>query len=436
MAWTRDDAAHLLRRAGFGGTLEAVEQTFNLGQAAAIDAIVEYERTTDTVWSNDNPFGHANVLDEWDGVRNALLWQLLNSRRPLQAKLLWFWHGHFTTPVSTAGNKLFQTQMKTWRANANGVFGTFLSVMYKDGAMLRYLNGAGSDREHPNENFAREAMELYTTGTGPYRETDVREAARALTGWDVTWPEEQVVFDPERHDGGSKTVLGQTGNFDGEAVMRILARRPETSRRLCSKLYRTFVSERVNLIDVNRMVQTWNATGGNLKAVLRTMFTLPAFWDPRNRGFLFKDCLDFVFGLVQRLKLSIDLDRMRAIGWGCVQMGQDPFNPPNPAGYRTGLRLTGASMLLQRTQVAWWMFYDWADDAAVRILNGGLTVPVAPDLLVTTVAARLGVSQLNANTRAAILGWLGPQTISRADLPERTRGVGYLVAISPEFQVM
>lgn len=436
MAWTRDDAAHLLRRAGFGGTLEAVEQVYGLGQAAAIEAIVEYDRTADPVWSNDNPFGLSDVLNEWDGVRNALLWQMLHSRRPLQAKLLWFWHGHFTTPMSSAGNKLFRTQMRTWRANAQGSFGTFLSAMYKDGAMLRYLNGAGSDKEHPNENFARESMELYTTGTGPYRETDVREAARALTGWVVTWPEENVLFDPRRHDSGQKTILGQTGNFDGEAVMALLARRPETARRICSKLYRFFVSERVNLIDLSRMVTTWNATGGNLKAVLRTMFGLASFWDVRNRGFLFKDCLDFVFGLVQRLKLTIDIDRMRAIGWGCSQMGQEPFEPPNPSGYATGLRLTGASMLLQRTQVAWWMLYDWADDTAVRILNSGLVAPVAPDVLVTTVASRLGVSQLTPNTRTAILGWLGPRPIARADLPERTRGVGYLVAISPEYQVM
>ncbi|MFO1319119.1 MAG: DUF1800 domain-containing protein [Burkholderiales bacterium] len=436
MAWTREDAAHLLRRAGYGGSLEAVDQSFNLGQTAAIDAIVEYERTVDPVWTNDNPFGLPNVLDEWDGVKNALLWQILNSRRPLQAKLLWFWHGHFTTPVSTGGNALFRTQMATWRTHANGSFAAFLSAVYKDGAMLRYLNGAGSDKEHPNENFAREVMELYTTGTGPYRETDVREAARALTGWDVTWPEEQVVFDPDRHDAGTKTILGQSGNFDGEGVMALLARRPETARRVCSKLYRFFVSERVNLIDVSRMVQTWNATGGNVKAILRTMFTLPSFWDPRNRGFVFKDSLDFVFGLVQRLKLTLDLDRMRAVGWGASQMGQDLFEPPNPAGYATGLRLTGASMLLQRTQVAWWLLYDWADDAAIRILNSGLTAPVAPDVLVTTVAARLGVPALTANTRSAILGWLGPQSIPRIDLPERTRGVGYLVAISPEYQVM
>jgi uncharacterized protein (DUF1800 family) len=436
MAFTREDAAHLLRRAGFGGSLATVDQLLALGQAGAIEWLLEYERVADPVWGNDNPFGIANVDNEWDGVQTALLWQFLNTRRPLQAKLLWFWHGHFTTPLSAVGNKLFRRQMATWRERAVGPFATFLVAMYKDGAMLRYLNGAGSHRDHPNENFARESMELYTTGTGPYREADVREAARALTGWDVTWPDENVVFDPDRFDPGPKTILGRTGSFGGDDFMNLLAARRETPRRICSRLYRFFVSERIGLVDLSRMTQTWAATGGNVRAVLRTMFSLPAFWDVRNRGFLFKDPLDFGLGLFQRLGISMDLDRARSCAWNFQQMGHNPFNPPNPAGYPTGLRLAGASMLLQRTQFAWWVIYDLATEAQIVALHGTIAAPVAPDTLVTTIAARLGVPQLSTNTRTAIVAWLGAAPMVRADLVDRTRGIAFLVAASPEYQVM
>ncbi len=196
------------------------------------------------------------------------------------------------------------------------------------------------------------------------------------------------------------------------------------------------MSERIGLVDLSRMTQTWAATGGNVRAVLRTMFSLPAFWDVRNRGFLFKDPLDFGLGLFQRLGISMDLDRARSCAWNFQQMGHNPFNPPNPAGYPTGLRLAGASMLLQRTQFAWWVIYDLATEAQIVALHGTIAAPVAPDTLVTTIAARLGVPQLSTNTRSAIVAWLGAAPIVRADLVDRTRGIAFLVAASPEYQVM
>jgi uncharacterized protein (DUF1800 family) len=167
----------------------------------------------DQVWSEANPLALPNLHQDWGDARADLVHRLFESRRPLQARLMWFWHSHFTTSLAVVGIPLFRRQVETWRARATGHFGNFLSAVYKDGAMLRYLKGAGSRRERANENFAREAMELYTTGTGPYVEADVREAARALTGWDVSWTDNSVSFIPERFDDGEKRVLGITGNL-------------------------------------------------------------------------------------------------------------------------------------------------------------------------------------------------------------------------------
>lgn len=436
MAWTREDAAHLLRRAGFGGSLGDVDRTFALGQAGAVDALVQFERTPDPIWSNDNPLGIDNPDEDGYQYRATLLFQMLGSRRPLQTRMFWFWHGHFTTSLSAVDLRNFRRQVQLYRSNAMAGFGAFLAVMYKDGAMLQYLNGSGSTKYGPNENFAREAMELYTTGAGPYTERDVREAARALTGWEVTYPEQVVRFDNERHDNDPKTILGQTGNFNGEDFMRILAARPETARRITAKLYRFFVSERLNVVEQSRLLQSWTASAGSIRSVMQTLLTAPSFWDPRNRGTVVKTAFDFALGLLQRFEITVDRDRGNDISNRLGDMGQVPANPPNPAGYRSGLQLAGASMLLDRCKFASSVIYDWAGETSIARFNSGLPVPVAPTVLVDQVATRIGSMPLKGNTRNAILAYLGAAPIQRSDLADRTRDVAFLIACCPEYQVM
>ncbi|MBI1394882.1 MAG: DUF1800 family protein [Betaproteobacteria bacterium] len=436
MAWTEADAAHLLRRAGFGGSLEDVSRLHALGRRGAVEALVDYASTPDTVWDDENPYGFPDVIGEWNGVRLSLLYQMFTSRRPLEARLLWFWHSHFTTAHSVVGNVLLRRQMDTWRAHATGRFETFLDAMYRDGAMLVYLNGSYSSRVQPNENFAREVQELYTTGTGSYDESDVRSAARAFTGWVVSWPARDVSFDASRFDDTPKTFRGQTGNLDGSDIMRILARQPETARHVCAKLYRAFVSERVNLIDVTRLARRWHETDGNIRAVLLALFDLPSFWDPRVRGFVFKTPLEFCFGLAQRLGIALDRDRMSSILWMSAQMGQAPFDPPNPAGYPGGLALTGAGMLLARTRAAHVLVNGWANEDGIARLVEGVPTPASPATLMSTVATRLGIDGLEATTRDAIAKYLGASPVTSARLLHAARGTAFLLACSPDYQVM
>jgi uncharacterized protein (DUF1800 family) len=435
MAWTREDAAHLLRRAGFGGSLTLVEALYGAGQAGAIDWLVDYEQHLDPVWEDPNPLGLPDPLADRRSATRNLIYKFAVSTRPLQSRLTWFWHGHFTSSIADVSTELMIRQVLTWRQFATGRFLDFLLAMYKDGAMLQYLDGDPNSKRRPNENFARENFELYTTGIGPYTERDVREAARAFTGWQIH-NADVVSFNPNEHDFGTKTILGQTGAFDGDDVMRLAYARPETRRRICTKLYKHFVAERVNLVELNNLMRAWSASDGDLRAVMRALLASPGFWDPRNRGLLVKSAFEYCLGLVQRLGLPVSEGVVNRIADSLPQMGQAPFAPPNPAGYATGLRLTGASMLLARYGFAYYAIYDVAGDAVTATMTAGLPASPTRDQLVDTLAARLGVVNLGTYTRSAVNEWLGTTAITAANLRSRTLGTLYLLACSPEFQVI
>ncbi len=181
--WTINDAAHLLRRAGFGGRQQDVLNLHVLGQEGAIAALLNYESVPDPAAAESYQLG----LDLTRGS-GVVLWQLYRmfaSARPLQEKLAWFWHGLFTSSIGGSAPSLMVIQMENWRRHAGGAFLEFLKAMYKDPAMLLYLDNNQNVVGAPNENFAREVMELFTLGIGNYTETDIKEAARALTGWVV-----------------------------------------------------------------------------------------------------------------------------------------------------------------------------------------------------------------------------------------------------------
>lgn len=412
-----------------------VDALYAKGKEAAIESLLNYESIPDPAWEAVNPLALDNPRDdEWQATL-TLLYRFMASTRPLQARMTWFWHGHFTSAMPATGARLMARQMSTWRQFATGSFRGFLQAMYKDGAMLRYLNGDPSTKDRPNENFSRENMELFTIGVGPYTERDVREGARAFTGWEVGYPDPVVTFHPDAHDAGSKTILGRTGHFNGEDVMRILYERPETRRRICAKLSRHFVHS-ISLATVTEaMARAWVRTDGDMKAVMRALLLSQEFWYPSVRGTLVKGSLEFVAGLVKRLGLTLNKALIENIAWRLPQMGQAPFSPPNPAGYATGLRLSGASMLLSRYQFAYAACYEIEPTRVVNRMTLGLPANPKPDDFITEMARRLGVYSVSPATRAALNEYLGRQPIALSALRESTLGLLFLLACSPEYQV-
>jgi len=234
------------------------------------------------------------------------------------------------------------------RANALGNFGALLHAMSKDPAMLVYLDSAQNRKGQPNENFAREAMELFTLGEGHYTEQDVKEAARAFTGWSLDRETGEYRFRPGVHDGDIKTVLGRSGHFDGDAVLDILLAQPAAAEYVTAKLWREFVSPDADPREVKRIAQAFRGADYDIKTALRALLLCDAFWARENRGTLVKSPIEFVVGTLRQLEVQPQSGLPFAIL--SAGMGQNLYSPPNVKGWPGGNVWIDTNTLLARKQ--------------------------------------------------------------------------------------
>jgi uncharacterized protein (DUF1800 family) len=232
------------------------------------------------------------------------------------------------------------------RRYASGNFGQLLHAVGKDPAMVIYLDSASNRKGKPNENFAREVMELFTLGEGHYTETDVREAARAFTGWSIDPDSGGFRWRPALHDDGMKTVLGRTGNFDGDGVLDILLTRRETAEFIVTKLWREFVSPEPDPAEVRRIAQQFQLSNYEVKVALRELLLAPAFWAPETRGALIKSPVDLVVGTMRTLDFQVGDPLPLALV--VAQLGQNLFSPPNVRGWPGGEAWINSATLLAR----------------------------------------------------------------------------------------
>ncbi len=285
-----------------------------------------------------------------EDLRNLnLLWldEMTFTKAQLREKMAFFWHGHF---ASRNINILYQQQLlKVIRENALGNFGDLLRGVSKSAAMLAFLNNQQNKKEHPNENFAREVMELFTLGRGHYTETDVKEAARAFTGWGFRLNGD-FQFRQRDHDMGSKTLLGKTGPLDGDDVLSILLEQRPTAHFLTSKIYRFLVNE--NEAPANRI--TWLAdrffdSGYSIMRLLDDIVRSDWFYAPENVGAKIKSPVELWVGIRRALPMTLDnpevqLQLQKA-------MGQILFYPPNVAGWPGGRSWIDSSSLMLRLRI-------------------------------------------------------------------------------------
>lgn len=274
------------------------------------------------------------------------LMRLINTSAPLREKMTLFWHGHF---ACRSNNPMFAQQLNNiQRQFALGSFRTLLIEVSKSPAMLQYLNNQQNRKGRPNENFARELMELFTLGIGNYTEQDIKESARSFTGW--TYDKDgKFQLRPTYHDEGNKTFFGKTGNFDGETIIDIILENPKTATFIARKLYVFFVNETPNEAHVKELASHFQAQNYDISAVLKKMFTSDWFYTAPNVGTKIKSPAEFLVNLSR--EFYVTYNKPQVLIQLQSSLGQYLFNPPNVAGWPGGKSWIDSSSLMLRMKI-------------------------------------------------------------------------------------
>ncbi|MEP7207702.1 MAG: DUF1800 family protein [Casimicrobiaceae bacterium] len=364
-----DDARHLLTRTGFAPNDAEVRAYAGLAREAAVARLLASARITAvtplpealTAPGPLRPPGGPDALPEarkafvraqvQDGLVLRAWWlqEMLVTPSPLTERMTLFWHNHFVSAQPKVRvTRLMLAQNTTLRANALGNFGSLLHALAKDPAMILYLDGAQNRKGAPNENFAREVMELFTLGEGHYTEDDVKEAARAFTGWSLDRASGAFIVRPRLHDQGVKTIFGRTGRFDGDDVLDLLLARPETASFVTAKLWREFVSPDPDRREVARIAARFRESHYDIRVALREVFESDAFYRADNRAVLVKSPVELVAGTLRQLELAPRDPLPFALA--AAGMGENLFSPPNVKGWPGGEAWINTSTLLARKQ--------------------------------------------------------------------------------------
>ena len=393
--WNYERAAQLLERAGFGGTPEDIGRLAAMTPRQAVDSLVDFE----SIKSDLKPFDESGIWDPGmdpfppsraeavriardrgeglgervrpEGAQRRLqpvvdkffyslaansietqrlgLWwanRMLATNRPLEEKLTLFWHGHFATGENkTRDYRMMLKQNEMFRAHAAGNLRELLVGILKDPGMLVYLDNGENIKSHPNENFGRELLELFSMGVGNYSEKDVREAARAFTGWTNNVLE--FKFDAEQHDAGQKTFLGQSGPFNGEDIIDIILKQPVTAEFVSAKLYKFFVRDEVSASVRTGLGQTFRTSGYQVKPLLKQLFLSRDFYSEPATATQIKSPVQLVVSTYKKLGLR-EVPTIPDFGRMTAGLGQALFDPPNVAGWAGGRTWITPSTLLQR----------------------------------------------------------------------------------------
>lgn len=277
-----------------------------------------------------------------------ILWlnSMINSESQLREKMSLFWHGHFACRIQ---NSFFQQELlHIIRSNALGSFADMLKAVSKSPAMLQFLNNQQNKKSHPNENFAREVMELFTMGRGNYTENDVKEAARAFTGWSFN-ARGEFVSRKNQHDHGSKTFLGKTGNFDGDDILNILLENEQTADYISRKVYRYFVNENIDAKNQQWLSKRFYTNNYDIAALLEDINSSDWFYDEKNIGTRIKSPVELLVG-IQRLA-PMQLENAQSQLLFQRALGQVLFYPPNVAGWPGGKSWIDSSSLMLRLRI-------------------------------------------------------------------------------------
>ncbi|MBS1724868.1 MAG: DUF1800 domain-containing protein [Armatimonadetes bacterium] len=487
-ATEREKVAHLLRRFGLGASESELDYYAEGGVKAALDKLLNYESTTDPDipldrLANDKGLVNMRAVQAWWYLR------LLVTNRPLEAAMTVFWHNHFATSaekVDAVG--AMHDHVECLRANCTGKFQTLLTSISKDPAMLYWLDNHENKKGKPNENFAREVMELFTLGIGHYSEKDVQEAARCLTGWtfgaqrgnrvietpkpaqrpklkvEQPGPRIDFLYRTDQHDDGMKTILGNTGNFDGDDVLGILSGNPQTSLFITKKVWTWFVYPNPEPKVIEPVAKKFRDSGLDIKALVRAIVESPEFFGPKAERGLIKNPVTFCLSTLRqlgvganhakRLESDATITGPRTVGpAGLVlqatkAMGMELMYPPDVSGWKTGEAWISSATMVERLKWSDRLFGEATPPAAkgqgARLAGQTLRYPAASlfgadetpkgavDRLISVFDVKLPADKVGQLVKAAES--LSAGTITPESANSVASGVCRLIFGSPEFQ--
>ena len=411
--------AHLLRRSGFGATKAELDHFAAMGQTAATEAILNYSKTSNAALESQLPTIDLGGTPQPTAAAIQAWWlqRMAQSARPLEEKMTLFWHGLLTSGLDKAGPAQLFTQNQLFRGMALGNFDDLLKAVSKDPAMMVYLDTETNRKGKPNENYARELMELFTTGIGHYTEDDVRESARSFTGWTLQGGKQlryasasQLV--PRLHDAGVKTFMGKTGTFTGDDIVEMLVPLRATAVRLSTRLFSFFAYPNPDQEIVNHLADTFQKAHYNVGAVVRQIFTMDAFYSDQAYRALVKSPAELV---AQTLKATgANARGYTAAAAAMAPMGQVLFYPPNVAGWPGGSSWINSSTLLNRINFA---------NAAAQWSQASMTAQTLAQLSDTLVDANV-----SPTTRDGLEAFAAAHSADQA-------GLLFMVLATPEFQL-
>ncbi len=429
---TYDEGAHLLRRMGFGGSPDDIEGITSLGREGAVDFLIDYEKIdnspmedllqTSFDFSNPDDFPRFNrgELQRWWFTR------MTYTRRPFEEKMTLFWHNHFATSASKTGDLFIYNQNVLLRGRALDRFDDLLLAVSQDPAMLLWLDGVTNIRGNPNENFARELQELFTmgindvvTGEPNYTEGDVKEVARAFTGWKFFHPRfdpnpysYQFVLVDSEHDNTIKTIYGgtqwaHTGNLDGGDVIAIISARRATARYLVKKLFEFFVypldASDADKATIEKFADVYITRNHSIRKLVRAIFASDEFFSQRARFALVKSPVEIIVGAIRMLGARYNPGTSAREGASdntlaaiSIFLGQDLFNPPDVSGWKLNLGWINTSTLLNR--------FTYAD---LLVVNRPRDL-TAPGLWLSHDQLRSFAKKKSKKTVRRLLSTLGP----------------------------
>jgi uncharacterized protein (DUF1800 family) len=361
------DARHLLNRAGFGATDNEIRSFVGLSREQAADRLLRSARSQAvtpvpaSLTTFESPRGLKRLDDDERKafirrqflisveLRNWWLQEMLETPSPLTERMTLFWHNHFVSGQEKVKSPVLMVRQNVLlRRHALGNFGKLLHEIARDPAMVVYLDNAQNRKAQPNENFAREVMELFTLGEGRYTERDIKEAARAFTGWSIKPDDGTFRYRRFQHDRGTKTVLGTSGNLDGDDVLDILLAQPACSEFIVNKLWREFVSPEPNVREVKRIAEFFRLNQYDIRTALRLIFVSDAFYAEENRAVLIKSPVDLVVGTLR--SFDVQTGELTPFAFLTAALGQNLFSPPNVKGWPGGEAWINSTTLLQRKQ--------------------------------------------------------------------------------------